>query len=146
MNPFRHFKTLANRELVELVPETDITGSGATLCVLGLCHTLPAKYYENLVYEKKAQSTLVVIGPQKIPCYRIIWEMLAGRQLSILLLQSLTPEKPDIRFVGTALDKLAVTQKAACILFSTARKALIAQASTWGANPFQVWLKKEYAF
>lgn len=129
--------------MVNLVDESDITGTGATLCVLGLCHTLPPNYYETLVAEKGAISTQIRNGDK--PLFRLIWQKVAGSQISLLLVQSLDGCN-DIRLLGCGLDMLAKTEKAAVILFSTARHALIEQCRTWGAEPFQVWLKKEYPY
>lgn len=142
MNPFRHFKTLSPDQLVTLVDETDITGSGATLCVLGLSHSFPADYFETLVSEKRANCVKVLENEN--PLFRIIFQKVADTTLSILLAQALRSDSADIRKLGFALDKLSAREKCSAVIFSTARHALIEQAREWGAIPFQVWMKKQY--
>ena len=127
---------------MELFDESNIDDSGATLAVYGMAHAMPDKYYEDIVREKRAFSTLVKVAGK--PVYRIIWQIYAQSHLSILLAQSLHGID-DIRLLGLAIDKLAIAQKAVDVIFSTSRKALIKQAAAgWGAKPFQLWLKKEY--
>lgn len=145
MNTFKHFKTLPPDALVELLPETEIWNSGATLAVEGLCHNLPPNHYEKLVAENRAASVLLRAGD--VPLYRLIWQKISGgTQIWILLAQALRDEISDIRFLGRGIDLLAKDQGVSAVLFSTARKALIEQARTWGATPFQIFLKKEYAW
>ena len=128
--------------MIQLVPESDITGSGATLCVLGLSHTLPENYFETLISEKRAKSVRVMEYEKSL--FRIIYQVVAGSQVSILLAQALQAGSADIRKLGLALDKIAKLENAVTVIFSTARHALIEQARAWGAEPFQVWMKKQY--
>lgn len=127
--------------MVELLPEKDIDGSGTTLCVLGLAHEFPQDYFEKLVKTGRVNSTVIKVDGQ--PFYRVIWEILAGPQVSVLLAQALG--KPDVRYLGKGLDAIVKSVGGTSLIFSTNRNGLIAQAKTWGAEPFQVWLKKSYA-
>lgn len=143
MTKFKDFRLLSPAAMVELLPEDDISGSNATLCVQGLSHTFPPEYFETLVKQKKVFSTLV-LKDGKIPVYRVIYDVLVGNTVSVLVAQQLTNDTNDIRLIGLALDKIAALHHAANLIFSTSRKALVKQTQCWGAEVFQVWMKKEY--
>jgi hypothetical protein len=142
VNPFRHFKLLSPGQIVDLVDESDITGTGTTLCVLGQSHELPENYFEKLVSEKRVKS--VRVTKDEKPLFRIIYQMVASSQVSVLLVQALQSGSANILLLGRALDKIAERERARVLIFSTARHALIEQAREWGAVPFQVWMKKTY--
>lgn len=127
-------------ELLELLPETEI--SGASESVFGGAYEVPVGYYEDCV--KRGTSKATLVNFDGLPVYRIIWQKVFGSQISILLLQALK-NPADINLAGMALDALAASEKATAVIFSTGRKALYAQARTWGAEPKQVVMVKKYA-
>jgi len=141
MNSAKNYKLMTGQEMITLLSESEIlsvTGIAANGAHMGI----PPNYYENAVREHRAKST--VIQASSRPVYRVIWERVFGNQISVLMVQSLSDDNNSL-FLGQGLDALAKLENATAVLFSTARKSLITQCQTWGAEVFQVWLKKTYA-
>jgi hypothetical protein len=130
--------------MIELLDESDISGTGTSAMVLSLPPHLPEEYFENLVAEKRAASTIITANG--LSMFRVIWQWTANKCISVLLALAVAPpDKANFLCLCRGMDVLAAREKASAILFSTGRRALVTQTMTWGASPFQIWMRKDYA-
>ena len=134
---------MASDDLIALLPEKDITGANTSKTMADTGWKFPDGHFEKLVASGRIQATKISFND--VPKYRLIWEKLANGEINCLLVSALDqPCDCDIRILGLAVDRLAAQEKAAAVYFTTARRAFIEEAKTWGAEVHQVWLKKSY--
>lgn len=138
MTSFKNFKVMAPAAMIELLPAT--VRADEPLGVSNLAENFDESLFRKLIRDKTIEVTVINIDGR--PGFRVIWEMLPAKQLSVLLVNALN--KADIRLLGKGLDALARQVKAESLVFWTKRRALALQAETWGAKVFTVGLKKEY--
>jgi hypothetical protein len=129
--------------MIALLPENDITGADTSKTLADTGWKFPDGHFEKLVASGRIQATKISFND--VPKYRLLWEKLANGEINCLMVSAL--DKPcacDIRILGVAVDRLAAQEKSAAVYFTTARRAFIEEAKTWGAAVHQVWLKKSY--